>query len=143
MKAIADVVKDIQSELDRKEADLLAREQKVAGDEVKVVEDSRLVSEKMLELKEKEERLKSYGDQVQLLDNIKAESEALLSLKIEHGKENSRLRKWENSLAEIEARQEKEWSKIAELSASLSKEKEEYREKIKAEFLEEISTKLK
>jgi vacuolar-type H+-ATPase subunit E/Vma4 len=107
------------------------------------------LNDKKVELKHRENSLNELADEVndrlkKVLtdDDLKEAQKKVVEKERELGRKEAFLVKWENDLYEIEKRQDFDKKKLEEDKVSLSKDKAEYKERLKKEFFEELNRKM-
>lgn len=134
--------KQIQSEVDKYNEGLAKAAKDLEVEADKLTERGKELDAKELSLKKQEASLKPYTEAENLSESLKSREEAVSLSEVANKKEALRLRKWENELAEIEKRQAEEKTALAEAQTALSEDKATYKEKLQAEFVEQLKKKL-
>jgi hypothetical protein len=138
-------IKAIQAEVDAIEAarrQLDSDRQKLLADRTALeyektdIEKKRKEADKVIsDAKGIEEIKRLQGELTQSITGLESDQR-------DAGTKRAELIRWENRLVDIESRQKQDAYKLAQLSDDLSREKAEYRAKLKAEFLEALKNQL-
>lgn len=132
----------VLSELDKRTAELDAREQAIAAKETEL--DSLIKANKELGevAKRDQEAVSHIKDIDQAIKDAETKKADALEAVKQSTKKQRELAIWENRLVEIEARQKAEKEQLTLAQVALSAEKETYKETLKTEFLAEVTKRL-
>lgn len=139
---LVDAATQLEREYANEKAGLEVRAAKLSAKELELKDFEKSLLVKSGELDQKYGVVSKKEGLIASTEQMVDREKAALEKERENNRKQVELRSWENKLAQIESRHEREKDDIAKAQKELSDEKETYKEKLKAEFMEQMSKRL-